>query len=181
MTTRSTPASWGYVAKTLHWGMFGLFAVVMVVGYYMTDLPLGMAKLKIYALHKSIGVLLLLLVSMRVVWRILDRRPEVDHMPTWQRYASVLVVVVLYALMFGLPLTGWLYNSAAGFPLRWFNLVNLPALMPPNPVFKTSIKEWHESGAAIFLGVVVVHVLGRLKHHFVDRDRTLIRMLPWRK
>jgi cytochrome b561 len=181
MMARSTPASWGSVAKALHWGMFLLFAVVMLVGYYMTDLPLGMAKLKIYALHKSIGVLLLLLVSMRVVWRMLDRRPERDAMPVWQRQVSILVVVLLYGLMFGMPLSGWLYNSAAGFPLRWFNLVNLPALMPPNPVLKTTIKEWHETGATIFLGIVGVHVLGSFKHHFVDRDRTLIRMLPWRK
>ncbi len=181
MTLRSTPDSWGSVAKTLHWGMFVLFAGVMVVGYYMTDLPLGMAKMKIYALHKSVGILLLGLVSLRIVWRLVDRRPAMDPMPAWQRVVAALAVVALYVCMLGLPLSGWLYNSAAGFPLRWFNLVNLPPLMASNPAVKGSIKEWHETGAIIFLCVIGVHVLGSLKHHLVDRDRTLARMLPGRK
>ncbi len=181
MTLRATPNSWGSVAKTLHWGMFVLLAAVMVVGYYMTDLPLGMTKMKIYALHKSVGILLLGLVSLRIVWRLVDRRPAMEPMPAWQRVVAAVAVMVLYVCMLGLPLSGWLYNSAAGFPLRWFNLVNLPPLMASNPAVKGMIKEWHETGAAIFLCVIGAHVLGSLKHHFVDRDRTLARMLPGRK
>jgi len=181
MTLRSTPDSWGIVAKTLHWGMLLLFAGVILIGYYMTDLPLGMAKMKLYALHKSVGVLLLGLVSLRIIWRIVDRRPAAEPMPIWQRRAAVVVVLILYAFMLGMPLSGWLYNSAAGFPLRWFNAVNLPSLMAPNPGLKGAIKEWHETGAVIFLCVIGAHVLGSLKHHIIDRDRTLVRMLPWRK
>lgn len=181
MTLRSTSDSWGIVAKTLHWGMLLLFASVILIGYYMTDLPLGMAKMKIYALHKSVGVLLLGLVSLRIIWRLLDRRPTPEPMPVWQHRAAVVAVIALYVLMLGLPLSGWLYNSAAGFPLRWFNVANLPSLMAPNPELKGAIKEWHETGAVIFLCAIGAHVLGSLKHHLIDRDRTLVRMLPWRK
>jgi cytochrome b561 len=112
-----------------------------------------------------------------MIWRTVDTRPASDPMPAWQQRISLLTVVALYALMLAIPLTGWLYNSAAGFPLSWFNLVNLPALTGSDPQVKSWAKELHETGAVILIALVSLHVLGALKHHFVDKDGTLRRML----
>jgi cytochrome b561 len=80
--------------------------------------------------------------------------------------------------MFAIPLSGWLYNSAAGFPLQWFHLVNLPALAAADPALKAAARQAHQTGVIALIVVVTLHAAGALKHHFVDRDRTLTAMLP---
>ena len=174
---RSTRETWGGLVRLLHWGMAVLYAVIIAVGYYMSDLPNGVGKMKIYAFHKSLGVMLLGLALARLLWRTIDARPATDPMPAWQQRAALLTLVGLYALMLALPLTGWLYNSAAGFPLRWFNLVNLPALTAADPQIKGWAKELHETLAVLLIALASLHVLGALKHHFLDKDSTLRRML----
>jgi cytochrome b561 len=177
MTLRSTEDRWGSLSRWLHWGMFALYVAVLSIGYYMTDLPLGMSKMKIYAFHKSLGMLMLGLVGLRLLWKIVDRGPAPVKAPDWQRLAAVMVVSMLYAVMFALPISGWLYNSAAGFPLRWFNVVHLPALVEADPVIKSAAKSIHEGAAVVLISLVVLHAAAALKHHWIDRDQTLRRML----
>ena len=179
MPARSTATRWGAVTRLFHWGMLLLFIGIISIGFYMTDLPLGPRKLKIYALHKSIGLTLLALASLRLVWRLGERRPALPPMPFWQERAAAATHVLLYVLMFAIPLSGWLYNSAAGFPLQWFHLVYLPALIAADPGLKGLAKEAHETGAVTLIAVVVLHAAAALKHHFIDRDGTLRAMLPW--
>jgi len=181
MSLRSTTEAWSALTRVFHWGMFALYAGLIGVGYYMVDLPLSAAKMKIYALHKSVGVAMLVLVTLRLCWRAMDRRPTSEPMSVWQQRAAVTAVLFLYGLMFALPLSGWVYNSAAGFPLRWFNLINLPALMAPAPTWKIWAKSGHEIASIVFMSLVAVHALAALKHHFWDKDKTLSRMLPRRK
>lgn len=178
MSLRSTAARWGAVTRMFHWGMLLLFAATVPLGLYMTSLPMGAHKLKTYALHKSIGLTLLALAALRLLWRSTERRPTPPLMPAWQAHAASAAHVVLYALMFAVPITGWLFNSAAGFPLQWFGLANLPALTAPNPALKHLARGLHENGVWILVGVVALHAAAALKHHFVDRDRTLAQMLP---
>ena len=178
MSVRSTTAGWGAVSRLFHWGMLLLFAMMIPLGLYMTSLPIGAYKLRTYALHKSIGVSLLALASLRLLWRLTERRPAPPPMPAWQAHAATVAHVALYTLMFAIPLSGWLFNSAAGFPLQWFGLANLPALTSPNPALKHLARQLHENGVWILIGVVGLHAAAALKHHFVDRDRTLSQMLP---
>lgn len=178
MRLRSSIAGWGTLLRALHWGMLVLYGWIVLVGYRMVDLPLSMAKMKVYALHKSLGVLLLALALGRLLWRWADRGPVPLASPPWQRRAATATVVVLYGLMVVLPLSGWLYNSAAGFPLRWFNAFNLPALMGADPRWKPLLKSVHESAVVVFLCLVGLHALAAFKHHWMDRDDTLRRMLP---
>lgn len=165
------------MTRFFHWAMLLLFIGIVSVGYYMTDLPLGPKKLKIYALHKSIGLTLLGLAVLRLLWRLGERRPALPPMPAWQVRAAGAMHVLLYALMFAIPLSGWLYNSAAGFPLQWFHLVNLPALAAADPALKATAKEIHEAGVATLLVLAGLHAAAAFKHHFVDRDNTLTAML----
>jgi cytochrome b561 len=157
--------------------MLVLFIGIVSVGFYMTDLPLGPRKLKIYALHKSIGLTLLGLAALRLMWRLGERRPQLPPMPAWQRRAAAATHVLLYALMFVIPLSGWLFNSAAGFPLQWFHLVNLPALASADPGLKAIAKDIHVTGVILLITIAALHAAAALKHHFVDRDQTLTAML----
>jgi len=178
MQVRSTPSRWGAVTRLFHWGMLLLIGAIIPVGIYMTDLPLGPAKLRVYALHKSIGLTLLGLAALRLLWRLGERRPALPPMPAWQGRAAAATHVLLYVLMFVIPLSGWLYNSAAGFPLQWFHLVNLPALAAADPGLKALAKEAHVTGVVTLIAIVALHAAAALKHHFVDHDGTLQAMLP---
>jgi len=178
MRLRSTAMAWGGVMCVLHWGMLAVLASTIPLGWYMTDLPPTVHKVRLYALHKSIGLTLLALAILRVCWRAAERRPVLPPMPQWQARAAGVTHVALYALMFAIPLSGWLYNSAAGFPLRWFGLLRVPALATSNPTLKSLAHGIHESAVWIFLALLALHLAAALKHHFIDRDRTLVLMLP---
>lgn len=181
MALRATSDNWGWLARLLHWGMLVLFLGIIPAGFYMSDLPTGPQKFKIYALHKSIGITLLTLAGLRLLWRLGQRRPQLPPMPAWQERVAGATHVLLYVLMFAIPLAGWLYNSAAGFPLRWFGLFNLPALTGTNPALKVVAREAHEAGALLLIALVGLHAAGAFKHHFVDHDQTLRLMLPKRR
>jgi cytochrome b561 len=178
MALRSTPNRWGAVTRLFHWGMPLLYVGIVSVGIYMTGLPLGAQKLKVYALHKSIGLTLLGLAVLRLLWRLTEGRPTPAPMPAWQKRASAATQALLYALMLAIPLSGWLYNSAAGFPLQWFRLVNLPALAAADPALKALAHRLHVTGVVLLAVLVVLHAAAALKHHLVNHDRTLVAMLP---
>ena len=181
MSLRSTTRAWGWILRTFHWGMLLILAVTIPLGLYMTDLPLGPYKVRMYALHKSIGLSLLGLVLLRALWRASESRPMEPPMPKWQSRVASATAFSLYALLFAIPLSGWLFNSAAGFPLSWFGITNLPPLTATNPSLKIVARATHEFLAWTLMLLVALHAAAALKHHFVDRDRTLSQMLPWLK
>lgn len=179
MNLRNSADRWGWLAQTLHWLIALLIIGLAIVGLTMDDLPNSPDKLKVYALHKSVGLTVLVLVIVRLVWRFLDPRPPYPAtMPAWQRKLSDLTHGLMYVLMFAMPLSGWLYNSASNFPLRWFGLFPVPALSGPDKQLKAFAHEVHELGFYVLALLLLVHVAAALKHHFVDRDATLARMTP---
>jgi cytochrome b561 len=179
MTLKSDANRWGVGARTLHWLMAVLIIGLGLVGLYMADLPNSPQKIKIYALHKSTGLTVLALLLLRVAWRMADRRPDEVPMPRWQTLAARGVHVLLYVLMLVLPISGWMYNSASGYPLQWFGLFNLPSLTGgADPELKGTAHMIHEFGFYVLVLLLIAHAGAALKHHFVDRDDTLVRMLP---
>ena len=102
-------------------------------------------------------------------------------MPGWQSLAARATHVLLYALMLAIPLVGWLYTSAAGFPVVYLKLVQLPDLVSKDKELAALLKLMHQVLAWSLSGVVALHVAAALKHHFIDRDATLKRMLAWRR
>lgn len=178
MALQSTPFRWGALARLLHWAMALGLGYAVGLGLWMSDLPVGIQKIKTYALHKSVGITLLGIAVVRMLWRLLDDRPlPPPGTPRWQHRAAGLTHVLLYGLMLLLPLSGWLYNSAAGFPLRWFKLWNLPRLAEPDPALKALAHDLHVYAAWTLVALVVLHAAAALKHHVVDRDDTLNAML----
>ncbi len=179
MPLRNTPQRWGWVAQFLHWSIALLIIGLVIVGLTMDDMANSPDKVNVYALHKSTGLTVLVLVVLRLLWRLIDPRPPYEAgMPAWQRKVSSLTHGLLYVLMLSQPLSGWLFNSASNFPLQWFWLLKVPALAGPDPELKALARDIHGAGFYLLGALIALHVGAALKHHFVDRDATLARMLP---
>ncbi len=179
MSLRNSPDSWGSVSIALHWLTLLLVLGMAVVGLVMTELPTSPLKIQVYALHKSFGLTVLGLTALRLLWRLISDRPEPEAgAPRWQERIAALTHGALYGLLIAIPLSGWWFNSASGFPLRWFGLVALPKLGGYDPQMKVFAKQTHELLFFTLAALVLVHAAAALYHHYHLRDRTLSRMLP---
>ena len=166
------------MAIALHWLLALGILTAFCAGVYMSDLPFSPQRLKLYNWHKWAGVTILALSALRLLWRLTHRPPVDVPMPAWQRLAAHGTHHLLYLLFFAVPLVGWAYSSAAGFPIVLFGVLPLPDFVSPDKALAEAIKPWHGWLAYAMAVLVVLHVAGALKHHFVDRDGLLARMLP---
>ena len=170
----------------LHWVLALALVGMFALGIYMHELPFSPWRLKLYNWHKWAGVSILLLSVLRLVWRITHRPPALpvaveQAMPAWQRVAHHATHHGLYALFFVVPLVGWAYSSAAGFPVVLFGVLPLPDFVPADKALADLIKPWHEITAFAMAALVLMHVGAALKHQLIDRDGLLLRMLPERR
>jgi cytochrome b561 len=173
MSERYTPT-----AAALHWLIALLIFFGFGLGLIMTDIPgLTPTKLRYYSYHKWIGVTIFFLVCLRIAWRLTHRPPAPPPMPAWQRIAATLTHTSLYTLMFAIPLAGYLYSYAAGVPVVYFGLVELPPLITPNRAHQDMFKYAHVTLNFIMAGLVTIHVLAVCWHQFVQRDDLLKRIL----
>ena len=181
-----TKARYTTVAMVLHW----LLALVIVglfgVGMYMADLPFSPLRLKLYNWHKWAGITFLALTVLRLLWRLTHRPPVLPQavtlaMPSWQVRAYHATHHLLYALFFAVPLIGWAYSSAAGFPIVLFGQLPLPDFVAPSKELAALIKPLHELSAFGLIGLAGLHIAAALKHHWIDRDGLLDRVLPGRR
>lgn len=181
MIIRNAADRWGAVSVVLHWSIAAAILFMGALGIYMKGLPIGADKIALYALHKSIGMTLLVLVLARLVWRLFAGRPLLPPgMPAWQRWLSRISHALLYLLLLAMPIAGWVMNSAANFPLRWFDLFTIPAIVEPSRELRRAAGDAHETLFWILMLLVMVHVGAALKHHFIDRDNVLRSMLGLR-
>jgi cytochrome b561/polyisoprenoid-binding protein YceI len=180
MGLRNTTNAWGTVSKFLHW-----LIVLLVLGQWLLmqraeSLPLGAAKLQAINAHKSLGMSILALTFLRLVWRWLNPVPSLAGLARpWERALARASHVALYGLLLALPLTGWLMSSARNYPVSWFGLFQFPDAVAPDATLYRRMNELHHALFATLTMVAALHVLGALKHHFLDRNTTLRRMLPF--
>lgn len=168
-------------AKSLHWVMAVLIIGLLALGFYMEDLPLSPDKLKLYSWHKWAGVTAFLLVLVRLAWRAGHRPPPLPaSMPKVLQLAAHGGHLALYGLMLAMPLSGWLMSSAKGFQTVWFGLLPIPDLLAKDKALGDLLQNVHATLAVLFVLILVGHVAAALKHHFIDRDDILTRMLPAR-
>ncbi|MEY2689068.1 MAG: hypothetical protein RL375_3266 [Pseudomonadota bacterium] len=168
-------------AIALHWVLAIAIVTSFAVGVYMHELPFSPFRLKLYNWHKWAGVTILLLSVLRLVWRISHRPPAlpasmVAAMPAWQRTAHHATHHLLYLLFFVVPLTGWAYSSAAGFPIVWFGVLPLPDLVGADKALAEVIKPMHKFSTFALAGLIVLHVAAAIKHQLIDKDGLLARM-----
>jgi cytochrome b561 len=166
-------------AIALHWMVAALIAIGLPLGLYMHELKLSPLKLQLYSYHKWIGVTVFGLVALRLVWRLVQPPPPAVPGPAWQMRLASITHLALYALMLAIPLTGWVHSSATGVPTVYFGVLQLPDLVAASKPLARLFREVHEVLNNALLAVVALHVLAAAKHHWVDRDATLARMLPW--
>lgn len=182
MPIKNLADRWGSVTITLHWLTALMIVGLSVVGLLMQELGNSPTKIQVYGLHKSIGLTVLALTVLRLLWRLYAGVPQpVPGTPRWQAWASSATHGALYVVLLAMPVSGWLYNSASGFPLKWFGLFALPRLSGYDADVKAFALGAHETLFLALLALAGLHALAALKHHYFDRDRTLVRMLPLMK
>jgi cytochrome b561 len=167
-------------AMALHWLIALLIVAAFTLGLVMVDIPgFTPTKLKYFSWHKWLGVTALGVAALRLLWRRANRPPaHLPGMPAWQVRAADATHILLYVLMFAVPLSGYLYTTAAGVPVVYLGLWQIPAVFEADPALKAALKPLHYWLNMTLAALVALHVAGALKHHFVDRDDVLKRMLP---
>ncbi|RZL95113.1 MAG: cytochrome b [Variovorax sp.] len=175
---------YGAVAMALHWLLALMILASFSVGLYMADLPLSPLRIRLVNWHKWAGITILTLSAVRLLWRLGHQPPPLpadvlDAMPGWQLAAHRGAHLLLYVLFFAVPLLGWAYSSALGFPVVWFGVLPLPDLMPVDKDFAEAVlKPLHQASAFALATVAVLHAAAALKHQFVDHDGLIDRMWP---
>ncbi len=176
------PTSKRYTATAigLHWLMATVLIGLFSVGLYMHDLPISPIKLHLYSWHKWAGVTAFLLVLARLAWRITHRPPELPAtMSKFTELAAHAGHALLYLLMIAIPLSGWMMSSAKGFQTVYFGVLPLPDLLPKSKELGNLLRDVHETLNFVLATVVLGHAVAALKHHLIDKDGVLARMLPW--
>ena len=168
------------IAMLLHWLVALLIIATFFLGLSMVAIPgFSPTKLKYFSWHKWMGVTVLGLAVIRVLWRKANRPPPpLASIPVWQHKIADSMHYLLYFLIFAVPLSGYFYTYAAGVPVVYLGLWQMPAVIAPDPELKATLKTVHYVLTMTMAAAVVAHALAALKHHFIDRDVTLKRMLP---
>ncbi|QQM31757.1 cytochrome b [Martelella lutilitoris] len=180
---KNTRHGYGAVAILFHWVMALLILGMLGLGLYMVRLPQSDPDaFALFQLHKSIGFVVLTLAALRLLWRAVNPSPKLPaEMPVWEKGVAHLGHAGLYAMMFLLPLSGWLLVSASpwGIPTIVFDLFEVPHLPVPGDKAGTAAlaAAVHEYGAYFLILLIAGHVAAAFKHHFIARDETLKRMV----
>ena len=176
----TSPAGYTRTAIALHWVLAALIVFNLGFGLYTVDLPLSPQKLKLFSWHKWIGVTVFALAAARLLWRLGHPPPSLpDAMKGWERRLAGGAHALLYVLFLAAPLTGWLFSSAAGFQTVYLGLVPIPDLLEKNREAADVLRFSHRWINYTMAAVIAGHAFAALKHHFVDRDDVLVRMLPF--
>ncbi|MCZ6721829.1 MAG: cytochrome b [Alphaproteobacteria bacterium] len=177
MKPKGDQERYGIVAQGFHWLTLGLVAAMFAIAWYMTGLPLGPEKVKVYNLHKSIGVVIFTITLLRLAWRQLSPPPP-SGMNGLERFAARASHVLLYLLLLLQPSVGILHSWTANFPVVVFGLFTIPSLMAPSEALKKIFAAIHYWQSWTILGLVALHASAALRHHFLLRNDVLQRMLP---
>jgi cytochrome b561 len=167
-------------AVALHWTVAALVITGLSMGWIMTDMVTSPLKLQVYSWHKWIGITVLALFFVRALWRLTHPTPALLPMPAWQRRSALFLHGFLYLMLLVQPITGWLFSNASGRAIVYLGLIPLPNLVGKDKALAGTFRELHSTGGLVLSIAVGLHLLAALKHHFIDRDDTLWRMLRWR-
>lgn len=164
--------------KFLHWLISPLVILMLLAGFFLEDLPEAYQGLG-FMLHKSLGITILFLMVFRLFWvRIVGRPGLPATLSWWEVYLAKTVQALLYIVVIAMPLAGWIMSVAANRIPVYFGLFELPLPgIPENKSLSHFMKESHEVMAWILIALIFLHVAGALKHHFIDKNDVLKRML----
>jgi cytochrome b561 len=178
MTFNST-TTWGWPAKALHWIGAAIILVLLVHGWWMTHMTPRPDRVANYAWHAALGYDLLALIVLRIVWRWLNAVPELPaDLKSWERLAAHVGHISLYVLMFVVALTGWMVATTFRVPMTKDLLgIEVPPIVT---AVDRSVRQWIEEShmvlAYLLAAVVLIHLIGALRHHIIKRNDVLRRM-----
>lgn len=167
------------VAIALHW-LIGLAVIANIALAMLTEgLPRETHRAAM-GVHKALGITILALTVILILWRLTHKAPPLPTgTPAWQRPVSKVVHFLFYALLILLPLSGWLWMSAADRPVDFFGLFTVPSIAAPDKALADTLHERHELLGLTMLALVTIHILAALKHQFIDRTGLINRMNPF--
>jgi len=176
MQIKNSTTRFGIVAILLHWIIAVLIIGLLALGLYMIALPISLEKLKLYGWHKEYGLLALFLAIFRIVWRLSNQTPELA-LPWLEKVAARSMHWAFYCFMFAMPITGWLITSSAGLPASFFDLFTLPNLVAPDESKRIFFQWVHQWLGYALIAAITLHCAAALKHHFINKDDILRRMI----
>jgi cytochrome b561 len=188
MQLTNTESNYGGVAKLLHWLIVGLIVVQWVLAEWAHEAEhargahpaAAIEQLALLARHKSVGLTIFALALVRLIWRRVSPPPPLPPvMPRWQTVASRLTHYAFYVVLFAMPISGLVMSAAANYPVAYFGLFTVPDLVAPDEDLEELMEEVHEMLFNALVVLAGLHVVAALKHHFIDRDDVLRRMVPW--
>lgn len=174
---KNTADSYGVVSRANHWISALLFIGLIALGIYMHELPKSPEKFELYDLHKSLGIGLFLLMMLRLVWLKVSPNPEQISQNKFEHILGHAVKGILYLAMIMLPISGWVMSNSGGHEVAFFTYFVLPEIVGENETIHEIAKAVHGTAGPLMILVVLLHVAGALKHHFIYKDNTLKRML----
>ncbi len=174
----NTKRSYGSVSKFLHWTISTTLIFMIVIGFYLKELKTLYTNISM--LHKSIGIILLAVMLIRVFWRWKNTNPVLlESIPRWQARVSDFTHYALYILVFMMIFSGWIMSTAAGKPPNLFGMFHAPMpFIPLSASLKTFGRNAHYYLGWTLVALITLHFLAALKHHFINKDDVLRRMLP---
>jgi cytochrome b561 len=178
MAASNNPTQFALLSRLLHWLMAALLIAMLFIGVSMVA-SLGDYH-TLVAIHRPLGILILVLAAIRLVTRILTRHPSLPPtMSQSERFVAMASERLLYALFIALPLVGWAMLSAGSYPITMFGAVQLPPILPARPELYATLRETHTVLAYLLFLTFLAHVGAVLFHTLILRDGLLSRMLPW--
>lgn len=179
MALKNTSHSYGSIAKAFHWVVAICVIGMIIVGFLLDAIPTP-ERYTIIQLHKSIGFTLLIVMTLRLFWRFLSPPPPLPgNVSRWQVIVAKMTHGMLYVSTFTMTISGWMMSSFYGYAINWFFLVKIPIPVDEKNRYLARIfSNIHDVAAWVFVVLICVHTLAALKHHFIDRDSILTRMLP---
>ena len=174
---KNNSTAYGTVSRTFHWLLFLLLTFAIVMGNLLAAMPKGAEKLQAAGMHKSFGVVLLMLILARFIWRQMNSVPKLpDGTTTGQAMLAKGMHWFLYLLMFAQPLSGILMSQAGGFPVSFFGLFEFPVLIEKDPEIAKFFRTMHGTIWIVLIVAVLGHAGAALHHHFIKRDSVLKQM-----
>lgn len=180
MQWQNSGTRYGVPAQTLHWGIVLLLLILFPLGWYMTGLPLGLEKFEAYQLHKSLGLVVLSVMLLRLAWRWRNPPPPAPAgLPLWMRLAATFTHFALYGTLFLQVGLGIAMSFKANAPIAFFDLFSLPNPLTPDKKVAEWLSTAHSWTGNAIVSLIALHAGAALWHHFVRRDDVLRRMLPF--
>ncbi len=174
---QNTQKTYGIISKSLHWSMALIIFGLLGVGFYFDEISYGANQFELLSLHKSFGLLILWMVALRIIWNRLSKKPS--PLPSHQKWEHILAKIThlfLYFALIGMPLSGWIMSMSGGYPVSFFGL-SVPSFIDKDSDINALSWQIHQILAYALVIGISLHASGAFKHHFIDKDNTLKRMV----